>query len=125
MSRAGETCTQIPGCMVEVNERRHILTDKHISISKRLKLFDRVSPTVLFGLAALAMSAKQREQLRVLQRRMLRLVVGWVRHDGEDWAITMRRMNRRVADAQKVHPIRCWCDRLATVQYKLVGVFGT
>ena len=98
------------------------LTDRHISISKRLRLFDAVvSPTVLFGLAALAMSAKQREQLRVLQRRMLRLVVGWVRHEGEDWAITMRRMNGRVDDAQKIHPVRCWCDRLATLQYKLAG----
>jgi len=32
----------------KLNERRHILTDRHISISKRLRLFDAVvSPTVL------------------------------------------------------------------------------
>ena len=49
----------------------------------------------------------------------IRLVVGWVRHEGEDWAITMRRMNGRLDDAKKAYPVRCWCDRLATIQYKL------
>ena len=66
------------------HERKHILTDRQISISKRLKLFDAViSSTILFGLADLAITAKQRQPLMILQRRIFRFMVGKIRHNDE------------------------------------------
>ena len=107
------------------HERRSILTDRQISIRRRLKLFDSVvTPTVLFGLPTLALTTRQKEQLDVLQRRMLRLIVGWVRLDDEDWNVTMRRMNDRVDRALSLYPVRSWRERLAHLQYNFAGQLG-
>ena len=74
-----------------------------------MKLFDAVcSPTILFGLAVLPLTLKKREALDVLQRRMLRLIVGWKRLPGEDWSITMHRMKGRLATADAIYPIASW-----------------
>ena len=44
--------------------------------------------------------------LDVLHRRMLRAIVGWVRNPGDDWAATMRRMNKCVECALKAKRLR-------------------
>ncbi len=95
------------------HERRSILTDRQISIRRRLKLLDSVvTPTVLFGLPTLALATRQKEQLGVLQRRMLRLIAGRVRLDDDDWNVTMRRMSDRVDRALSLYPVRSWRERL-------------
>lgn len=49
-----------------------------------------VSPTVPFGLPTLPLTKlpltkTEYETLNKLQHKILRLVVGWARHAGEDW----------------------------------------
>ena len=56
-----------------------------------------VTPVMLFSLHTLALTKIQLESINVLQRKMLRSIVGWVRMSGEDWSETMRRMNHRNA----------------------------
>ena len=76
---------------------RKVLTNKHVSIKLRLKLFDAVvTPTILYGLHTLPLTHFQLQKLDALQRRMLRSIVGWVRAEGEPWRMTMHRMKLRV-----------------------------
>ena len=73
---------------------------KNISIKLRLKLFDSVvSPSLLFGLAVLPLRVSCIEKLNVVQRKMMRKNVGWVRISEEPWGNTMRRMALRANNA--------------------------
>ena len=93
------------------HEHRHVLTDQNVSVRLRLKLFQSViTPTLLFGLPAAALTKHQTQSLDVLQNKMLRLVVGWRRCEGEDWADTMRRMRDRIANAMQIFPIEKWSE---------------
>ena len=86
-----------------------------------LKLFDAVvTPTILFGLAVLPLSVMSVEKLQVTQRKMLRKMVGWVRVQGEEWDITMRRMKVRVDRALDKYPIMLWKKRIATYLWKYI-----
>ena len=96
-------------CWMKFQKQRYILINPDIPIRLRMKLFDAIcSPTILFGLAVLPLTLKKREALDVLQRRMLRLIVGWKRLPGEDWAITMHRMKGRLEKADAIYPIASW-----------------
>ena len=77
-----------------------ILTNQNISVKLRLKLFDAVvTPSILFGLAAIPMHQMALEKIAVTQRKMIRKIVGWVRVANEPWETTMRRMNQRMERA--------------------------
>ena len=58
--------------------------DGPVSFRPRLKLFHAtVSPTAMFGLASLPLTQRFLHKLDVVQRRMLRSIIGWVRIPGE------------------------------------------
>ena len=68
-----------------------ILLNTHVSRRLRLKLFHAtVFPTAMFGLVSLLLTQKHLHKLDVVQRRMLRSIVGWVRVPDEPWGTTMR-----------------------------------
>ena len=74
------------------HEHKLTLLNKHVRL--RLKLFHATAfPTAMFGLASLPLTQGLLHKLDVVQRRMLRSIVGWVRVPDEPWEITMRRMN--------------------------------
>ena len=54
-----------------------------------------------------------------LQRKMLRLIVGWIRHDGEDWSDTMSRMNRRIAFAMTIWECKPWSWQIFSKQFRV------
>ena len=100
---------------------RHVLTNRQISIQLRLKLFDAVvTPTILYGLAALPLSAVLLQELEVVQKKMLRKIVGWVRIGDESWEVTMRRMKDRVHRALLQRPIMAWTTRIGKTLWKLI-----
>ena len=103
-------------------KHKHVLQNKHIAVRNRLKYFDAViTPTVLFSLHALPLTQKQLHDLNILQRRMLRSIVGWRRVDGEPWSDTMTRMNQRVASALQQHPVTAWDQQLLSGQYNFAA----
>ncbi|CAK0893616.1 unnamed protein product, partial [Prorocentrum cordatum] len=102
-----------------------ILTDGQFSIPRRLKLLGSVAkPTVLFGLPTLAPTMRLKEQLGVLQGRMLRLIAGWARLDDEDWNVAMCRMNDQVDRAPSSYPVQSWRGMLAHLQCNFAGQLG-
>ena len=50
---------------------------------------------------------------------MLRLIVGWIRHDGEDWSDTMSRMNRRMAFAMTIWECKPWSWQIFRKQFRV------
>ena len=104
------------------NKHRTILTNKHVSLKLRLKFFNAVvTPAMLFSLHTLALTKVQLENINVLQRKMLRSIVGWVRVNGEDWSETMRRMNHRLSVALELFPIPTWTEQLAKRQFQFAA----
>ena len=97
---------------------KHILLNKHVSLVLRLKLFDAVvSPAMLFGLATLPLTKGCLQKLGVVQRRMLRSIVGWVRiPDDLSWRDIMVQMNHKLAIAKILFPMEGWEDRLFRIE---------
>ncbi|CAE7612169.1 XI-F [Symbiodinium natans] len=84
---------------------KHILQNQHVAVRNRPKYVDAViTPTVLFSWHTLPLTQKQLHDLNIVQRRMLRSIVGWRRVDGEAWSDTMMRV--RPATSAGVVPAR-------------------
>ena len=74
------------------HKHKKVILNRHVSVAKRLKFFDVcVSPSILFALVCFPLIRGQVEDLDILQRKMIRRIVGWRRIDGEPWDETMRR----------------------------------
>ena len=67
------------------HEMGHTLMNHKIPVNLRLRLFNSVvSPTVLYSLSTTPLTSSQLERLDGVQRKMMRRIVGWVRHDEKD-----------------------------------------
>ena len=116
---ATELSARVQSAWSKFHKHRQELTDKHVSVCSRLKLFQSVvTPSALFGLAACSLTSQQVEKLDAVQRRMLRSLVGWTRVEGEDWAVTMRRMRDKVNKALAIYPVAPWSKQLAKQVYR-------
>ena len=94
-----------------------------MNLKLRLKVFNAVdTPAMFFSLHTLALTKVQLESINVLQRKMLRSIVRWVRVNGEDWSETMRRMNHGRTVALELFPIPPWTDQLAKRQFQIGAI---
>ena len=125
-ARSGtELSHQIQLTWMRFHKHRDILLDKNINIRSRLKFFQSVvGATLMYGLPTCALTAQQLESLDVLQRKMLRSMVGWIRREPEDWSDTMRRMRDRVEAALRQYPIEKWSAQLLRRQFRMVCRFS-
>ena len=104
---------------MKFGQNARVLTNRKVSIKLRLKLFDAVvSPSLLSGVAALPISGVNMKSIDQCQRKMLRKIVGWIRHEGEEWEITMRRMKHRVENGLRQFNVKVWSERLSIVRAK-------
>ena len=107
-----EARNRLNASWAKFHEHRDALCNHNVPIGLRLRLFDTiVTPVVLYGGAVLPLSQKDLEQLDIVQRRMLRLIVGWKRYPDESWEATMHRMKARVSHALQYHAIPTWSHR--------------
>ena len=101
---------------------RKDLTNKHIDIKLRLKLFDSVvTPSALYGLTAAPLTAVQVERLAITQRKMLRLMVGYVKNPEDSWEDMYRRLRGKIDVAIRHFPIRMWGPELSASKSKVHG----
>ena len=99
----------------------HTLLNKKLAVGRRLKLFDvSVSTTVLYSLSTTPLTISQLERLDAVQRKMLRKIVGWIRHDEEEWKTTGHRMKERLESALRKQRVRPWSERVSEQKSKLV-----
>ena len=82
------------------------LTNKHINIMLRLRLFDTVAtPALLYSLDTCALTHGDLARVDIVQRKMLRCMIGWVTHPDDTWEEAGRRMARRLSSALELFPI--------------------
>eukprot|EP00973_Karenia_brevis_P062155 8644362-Karenia_brevis.AAC.1 len=63
---------------------KFILLNPHISLRSRLKLFDAcISPVMLFALGTLPMTKSDIAGIGIVQRKMMRRIIGWRRIESE------------------------------------------
>ena len=78
----------------------------------KLKYFHvYVTPCALYGLGALSLGKTAMERLARVQRKMLRLIIGWQRYERESWKTTMHRMKIKLSNALNIFYIES-CDEL-------------
>lgn len=85
------------------------MTKKAVALHLRFKLFAAViSPAIWFGLATLLLDKSENFPVNKFQRKMFRLIVGWVGLPDEDWSDTMSQMNRRMSFATATDKCKPW-----------------
>jgi len=86
------------------------LMNKSISLALRLKLFNTtVTPALLYSLDTCPLTDRLLRKLDVIQRKMLRKIIGWVFGDPEDtWEEIGRRMKMRMTAGLQSYPIQDW-----------------
>lgn len=101
------------------HKHKKVLLNTHVSLAKRLQIFDVcVSPSMMFALILLPLTRTEIEELDVLQRKMLRRIVGWRRIEGESWDVTMRRMRTRLEHGRTLYDWKDWSYRLVRDQWR-------
>ena len=103
------------------HKHKCVLLDHNISLRLRLKMnAANIGPALLFGTSVLPMTKHHLQKFDILQRKMLRRIVGWRRIDGEEWKDTMKRMNDRLEEAQRLFFCEPWSMIFARSQWRYV-----
>ena len=101
------------------NKHERVLLDNHVSLGKRLQYFDTcVTPAALYVLSVFPLRRSELDVLDILQRKMLRRIVGWRRIDSESWHDTMDRMNQRLLHGQSLHACEDWSTLVLRQQWR-------
>ena len=103
------------------HKHKSVLLDHNVPLRLRLKYFDAsIGPSILFAIAVLPMTKGRLQELDKLQRKMLRRIVGWRRIENEDWSISMKRMNDRLDQGQRIFYCEPWSIRFARNQWRYI-----
>ena len=69
-----------------------------------------VSSTVLYGLDISPFTEKIQSRLDVVQRTMLRKMIGWVSSTEDDWETIGHKMKERLRRCLELYPIADWSE---------------
>ena len=85
------------------------LCNKKLPVKLRFRLFDSVvTPAGVYSMATTPLTCTQMQGVDVIQRKMLRKIVGWHRHADETWDQTGHRMKTRLAAALEQYHVKDW-----------------
>ena len=108
------------------NKHRKCILNHHVSLRKRVRIFDiSVPPTVLFFFATASSLQSHLRGLDVLQRKMMRRIIGWRRIFHESAHATMQRMNERLRRANHLYYCEPWSMKFARGQWRYVHHLAT
>ena len=100
----------------------YILTDKHVPMSLRLKLFDTmVTPTILYSLDTCPFTATLENRLDVIQRKMLRKMMGWIQCSEMTWQEIGHQRKIRLEQHLRDYPIGDWSQTLKERKKRLIS----
>jgi len=99
---------------------RHSLTNKHVDLRLRLRLFEAVvRPCALYSLAAAPLTACDIEKLDVAYRKMLRQIVGYTKTASQTWHEAGSRMKHKLEQVSTKFALRSWSLELTERKQKL------
>ena len=95
--------------------------DKYVSIKLRLKLFESVvSSTLLYGLETAPLTQSLLSRIDVVQRVMLRRIIGWVCYNDDTWEERGRRMAEKLRCCLLLYPVKTWSVTVNERKVKVV-----
>ena len=110
---------------------RSELTCKYYPLGDRMKLFTSVvQPTLLYGCECWTMNRKREEDIRSVQRRMLRSILGnnrKVTYDDsgervlEDWVAWIRRATKEAEKSAREYGCPDWVEEITRRKYRWAG----
>ena len=101
------------------------LCSKHYRLQDRARLFDAVvSPTLLYGCCAWALTKSMERTLRTQRRKMLRYVFRIHRLRDESWIEYMKRSAGTVDDFAVAHSMRDWVVEYRRLKWRAAGEFA-
>ena len=100
---------------------QHVFEDKHVSIKLRLKLFESVvSSTLLYGLETTPLTQSLLNRINIVQRVMLRRIIGWICYDDDTWEERGRRMAEKLRCCPLLYPVQVWSVTVNERKVKVV-----
>ena len=79
-----------------------------------------IGPALLFGTSVIPMTKHHMQTLYILLMKILRRIVGWRRIDGEHWRETMKQMNDRLEEGQRLFFCEPWAMIVASSQWRCI-----
>ena len=99
---------------------QHVFGNKFVSIFLRLRMFDSViTSTALFSMETVPLTDQLQNRLDVVQRTMLRRMIGWVCISEESFAERGHRMKEQMRKIQEKHSMESWSSLIHTRKAKL------
>ena len=90
---------------------QYTFEDKHIPVKLRLKLFEAaITSTVVYSLETCPLTENLLYRLDVVQRTMLRRIIGWVSVSDESWEERGHRMKLRFQRCMEKCPVNDWSN---------------
>ena len=80
-----------------------------------------VTSTVCYSLDSCPLTESLGRRLDVVQRRMLRRMVGWISHSDDTWEDRGRRMKLRLNAALESYPMHDWSQVVRDRKWKFLG----
>ena len=100
---------RIAAAWSQFHKRKYIFQNSNLSVKLKLEYFHAyVTPCALYGLGALSLGKTAMERLARVQQKMLRLIIGWQRYEGECWRTTMHRMKIKLSNALNTFYVESW-----------------
>ena len=118
---------RISKAWAKISTYRTELTDKRVSLSDRLRLFNAViGPTVLYGCGCWAMTDSRKKKLRGCQRKMLRTILGKARAklNGTDDESTEAASTASSQSAEALEPYVEWIQRVTAEAESAMRIAG-
>ena len=111
------------GCAwMKYKSLQHVFEDRHVSIALRLKLFDAVvGSTAVYALETCPLTTVLQRRLDVVQRTMMRRMVGWVCYAEDSWEERGRRMKHRLQRGLALHPVQPWSVAVDNAKRRLMA----
>ena len=99
-----------------------VLCNQRLPLRDRLRLFEScVSPCVLYACGTWTLTVNLRYQLRAVQRRMLRWIIGLKRHSEEPWVDFVKRSTHASEHLARKHGVKDWLEVQSWRKWKLAG----
>ena len=100
---------------------QHVFEDKQVSVKLRFKLFDSIiTSTILYGLETTPLTQSLLDRIDIVQRTMLRRIVGWVCYAEDSWEDSGRRMATRLRRCRELHPLEDWSTLVHKRKIKMI-----
>ena len=104
----------------------HILTNRNINIELQMQLLDLIiTSTILYGLETYSMTSTLQKQLDIVQRKMLRRMIGWIACQDDSYYDIGHKMKCRFNQCLDLYEMQKRSQNLQNRKHNMLQSFET